>query len=119
MAIRRDEQQYEGHDWQQDAACRGEHAVAFFPPPHFERKDLRLARERRAKAICRTCPVSSECLDAAMSAREPHGVWGGLNEVERRQLADQRSGQRSGQIVETDVSGSDASGAERIRGRRR
>ena len=98
MAIRRDDQD-EGYDWQQAAACRGEHAVAFFPPPHFEPKDLRLARERRAKAICRTCPVMSPCLEAAIADREPHGVWGGLNEVERRQLADERSHHATGAAV--------------------
>ena len=90
MALRRDEQ-YEGFDWQRSAACRGEHAVNFFPPTHFERKDLRLARERVAKAICRTCPVAAECLEYAISSREPHGVWGGLNEVERRQLIERRT----------------------------
>jgi WhiB family transcriptional regulator, redox-sensing transcriptional regulator len=89
VALRRDERD-EGFEWQQRAACRGEHAVAFFPPPHFERKELRLARERLAKAICRTCPVSSECLEYALSSQEPHGVWGGLNEVERRLVVQRR-----------------------------
>lgn len=90
VALRRDEQ-YEGFDWQRAAACRGEHAINFFPPTHFERKDLRLARERVAKAICRSCPVAAECLEYAISSREPHGVWGGLNEVERRQLIERRT----------------------------
>lgn len=89
MAIRRDEQ-YEGFDWQREAACRGEYAPHFFPPPHFEPKALRIARERTAKAICRQCPVSSECLAYALESREPHGVWGGLNEAERRSLLDGR-----------------------------
>lgn len=87
MALRRDEQ-YEGFSWLQDAACKGEHTAAFFPPAHFERKELRLARERHAKAICAQCEVATECLDYAIRTREPHGVWGGLNEVERRQLID-------------------------------
>lgn len=85
VALRRDEQ-YEGFSWLLDAACKGEHTAAFFPPAHFERKELRLARERHAKAICAQCAVASECLDYALRTREPHGVWGGLNEVERRQL---------------------------------
>ncbi len=72
-------------EWQRWAACRGEQG-AFFPPPHVERKEARLARERYAKSICRRCPVSATCLDAALRAGEPHGVWGGLNEDERRQL---------------------------------
>ncbi|MFT5530341.1 MAG: WhiB family redox-sensing transcriptional regulator [Candidatus Poriferisodalaceae bacterium] len=31
----------------------------------------------RAKAICGTCTVSQECLDAAGRRRELWGVWGG------------------------------------------
>ena len=87
MALRRDEG-FDGTTWLLDAACRGEHAASFFPPTHFERKEVRLARERFAKSICRQCPVASQCLDYAIRTREPHGVWGGLNEVERRQYAD-------------------------------
>jgi WhiB family redox-sensing transcriptional regulator len=58
--------------------------VVFFPPHHIERKDERLSRERRAKAICASCPVLEPCLDYALTIREPHGIWGGLNETERR-----------------------------------
>jgi WhiB family redox-sensing transcriptional regulator len=93
VALRRDEQHSQGgHDpdggyaWLEQAACRGEQSAVFFPPATFERKEVRLARERSAKAICRTCPVTEQCLDYALRTREPHGVWGGLNEVERRQL---------------------------------
>jgi WhiB family redox-sensing transcriptional regulator len=56
----------------------------FFPPAHFERKDEKLDRERRAKAICATCSVRRDCLDYALRIREPHGIWGGQNELERR-----------------------------------
>lgn len=72
--------------WQHRAACRGPQAAVFFPPPHFERKRDRLERERRAKAICATCPVMAECLDYALTIKEPHGIWGGLNEAERKLL---------------------------------
>jgi WhiB family redox-sensing transcriptional regulator len=58
----------------------------FFPPSHFERKADKEAREVRAKRICASCPVRRDCLDYAVRIREPHGIWGGLNEVERRQL---------------------------------
>lgn len=58
----------------------------FFPPPQFERKDEKIERETRAKMICASCPVRQPCLDYAISIREPHGIWGGLNENERRQL---------------------------------
>lgn len=73
-------------NWQIKAACRGPQSDLFFPPAHFEKKDEKEARERQAKAICATCPVSKPCLQYAIRIREPHGVWGGLNEAERKQI---------------------------------
>ena len=72
--------------WQVKAACRGPQSSAFFPPSHFERKDEKEDRETRAKGICAKCPVRPECLEYALRIKEPHGIWGGLNEVERKQL---------------------------------
>ena len=74
--------------WQVKAACRGPQAAVFFPPTSFERKDEKLDRERRAKAICATCAVKRPCLDYAVKIREPHGIWGGLSEGERKRLLD-------------------------------
>jgi WhiB family redox-sensing transcriptional regulator len=81
-----------GETWQDRAACKGPQATVFFPPTHSERKEEKVAREARAKAICHTCLVRAECLDYAIEIREPHGIWGGLNEVERKQLAERRAG---------------------------
>lgn len=64
----------------------------FFPPPTFERKDDKLERETRAKAICQQCGVHKECLEYAIAIKEPHGIWGGLNEVERKALLGERVG---------------------------
>ncbi len=72
--------------WQVRASCRGPQAAVFFPPSHFERKDEKQEREVRAKEICRTCPVRRPCLDYAVGIHEPHGIWGGLNESERKHL---------------------------------
>ena len=72
--------------WQLKAACRGPQAAVFFPPSHFERKEEKAEREGRAKAICSTCSVCKPCLDYALRIREPHGIWGGLNELERKSL---------------------------------
>jgi WhiB family redox-sensing transcriptional regulator len=73
-------------DWQLRAACRGPHSAVFFPPPAFERKEEKLQREARAKEICTTCAVKKDCLEYAVRIREPHGIWGGLNESERKAL---------------------------------
>jgi WhiB family redox-sensing transcriptional regulator len=70
--------------WQRNAACRGPESVLFFAPTVPEARSDREARETRAKAICAECPVTPECLQYALRIREPHGIWGGLNESERR-----------------------------------
>jgi WhiB family redox-sensing transcriptional regulator len=43
--------------WRSDAACRGHDVAMFFPE--------RNAPTEPALAICATCPVRAECLDAA------------------------------------------------------
>ncbi|WP_316742235.1 WhiB family transcriptional regulator [Streptomyces sp. MK7] len=68
--------------WQADAACRGMDSSVFFSP-HGERGLARRRREESARAICRTCPVSSPCALFAEASREPYGVWGGCTEAER------------------------------------
>jgi len=70
--------------WQEKAACRGPHATVFFPPDTFERKEQKEHRETRAKAICAQCSVKEPCLEMAVRIREQHGIWGGLNELERK-----------------------------------
>ena len=77
--------------WQVKAACRGPQAAVFFPPASFERKDEKADRERRAKSICATCAARKPCLEYALRIREPHGIWGGLSENERRRMLDARS----------------------------
>ena len=72
--------------WQFDAACRGEDSALFFAPNYFEKRMEKEAREVRAKAFCARCRVREECLEYAVRIRETHGIWGGLNEMERRQL---------------------------------
>ena len=73
--------------WQQTSACRsGSAAADFYPPMHTERKHERLARERRAKSVCAACPVRTECLEHAVEVDERYGIWGGLNQDERRLL---------------------------------
>jgi WhiB family transcriptional regulator, redox-sensing transcriptional regulator len=77
--------------WQLKALCRGPQAFVFFPPAHSETKDEKLEREQVAKSMCTCCPVKRPCLDYALRIREPHGIWGGLNEFERKQLIERVS----------------------------
>jgi WhiB family redox-sensing transcriptional regulator len=76
--------------WQMKAACRGPQATVFYPPSSFERKDEKLDRERRAKAICASCPVRQPCLDYALERRDQHGIWGGMSESERKRILEKR-----------------------------
>jgi WhiB family redox-sensing transcriptional regulator len=71
--------------WDASAACRGPEAVLFFPTSS-ESADRRQVREAAAKRICSQCRVRQECLEYALGSPE-FGVWGGLNEDERRDLS--------------------------------
>ena len=72
--------------WQMRAACRGEDSVLFFAPSYFEKREEKGSREAKAKRLCARCAVREPCLEYAMRTREAHGVWGGMNELERRRL---------------------------------
>ncbi len=70
--------------WQDFAACSSDDAELFYPPLVGERKKAKLMRERRAKNVCDHCDVRSHCLDYALEHGERYGIWGGLNDAERR-----------------------------------
>ena len=72
--------------WHLKASCRGPESALFFPPSVAERRDDREAREAKAKSICAHCVVQSDCLEFALRVHEPHGIWGGLTEAERRRI---------------------------------
>ena len=75
----------ESYEWQHDAACVGVDESVFFSPDA-ERGPSRRAREAAAKALCAICPVARQCLEHALTVREPSGVWGGLCIHERENL---------------------------------
>jgi WhiB family redox-sensing transcriptional regulator len=80
-------------DWQLRGACRGRDTELFFHPEG-ERGPRRANREAAAKAVCATCPVLLRCREAALQAREPYGVWGGMSEHEREDVYAMAAGQR-------------------------
>jgi WhiB family transcriptional regulator, redox-sensing transcriptional regulator len=47
------------------------------------------ALQRKTAAICRRCPVVSDCLADALDNHMEWGVWGGLTERQRRLLLKQ------------------------------
>jgi WhiB family redox-sensing transcriptional regulator len=80
----------ETYEWQYEGACRDADPETFFSPDA-ERGPRRRAREAAAKAMCAVCPVVQECLDHALTVREPYGVWGGLTINERDSILQQRA----------------------------
>lgn len=67
-------------NWREKAACRKSPTSLFFPA-EWEKPAERKWREQQAKAICARCEVKDDCLEAGT---EEEGIWGGLNESERR-----------------------------------
>ena len=39
-----------------------------------------------AKAFCAECPLLNECRNYAIAAKEPHGIWGGMDAMQRNNL---------------------------------
>lgn len=72
--------------WSRRAACRGLERSLFYSHDGAEPREQRVVRELSAKRVCMSCPVREDCLRDALSHHEPFGIWGGLNENERRAL---------------------------------
>lgn len=70
-------------DWRHRAVCRDEDPELFFPVGD---TGPALQQIAEAKAVCRRCPVQTECLAWAVDSGQDAGVWGGMSEDERRAL---------------------------------
>jgi WhiB family redox-sensing transcriptional regulator len=68
-------------NWRDLAACQAADPELFFP---VSAAGAALAEIARAKAVCASCAVRSRCLDFALRTHQSHGIWGGLDEQERR-----------------------------------
>lgn len=66
--------------WMDHAACAGQSELFFGPPG--ERPETRARREAKAREVCMSCSVLSECRDWARENRE-YGFWGGESEEDR------------------------------------
>lgn len=74
-------------DWQQDALCAQTDPEVFFPDKG--------GNAAVAKQVCASCPVSQQCLDYAIANDEPHGIWGGLSDRQRRAEKHRREHQKA------------------------
>jgi WhiB family redox-sensing transcriptional regulator len=73
--------------WQKFGSCRKADASLFFAPDiSGEPAGKRLRRLVAAKRVCAGCPVRETCRGYALDNGEEFGVWGGLSEVERKQI---------------------------------
>lgn len=68
-------------DWHGRGLCVGEDPEVFFPS-HGD-------PGTKAREICTACAVREQCLDYAVEADE-FGIWGGLDQQERRNLRKRR-----------------------------
>jgi WhiB family transcriptional regulator, redox-sensing transcriptional regulator len=68
-------------DWAGKALCNEARPDELF---------VRGAAQNRAKQLCASCPVRTECLAEALDNQIEWGVWGGMTERERRALLRRR-----------------------------
>ncbi|MFJ1993017.1 WhiB family transcriptional regulator [Streptomyces asiaticus] len=69
-------------DWRNAALCR-DNPDLWFPNG---KTGHHLVQIRKAKQICRTCPVMQLCGQWAIDTRQEYGIFGGMDEHERRVL---------------------------------
>lgn len=74
---------WDAEEWRRDAACRQTNAELFFPAGS---TGGAVDQIEAAKAVCRSCPVQSACLQFALESNQEAGIWGGKDEDERRKL---------------------------------
>ncbi len=69
--------------WTDLAACRGVDPELFYP---ISATGPAVEQVTKAKKVCSGCPVTEDCLNWALRAGEPVGIWGGTTPEERRYL---------------------------------
>jgi WhiB family redox-sensing transcriptional regulator len=74
--------QAQGRDWFKAGSCRrGDlDPDTWFPVS----KDPAASEE--PKRVCAQCPVRSRCISESLKIPDEKGIWGGLDELDRRRL---------------------------------
>jgi len=65
-----------------DPICRTTDPEAWFP----ETGEGHSGATRYAKEMCAECPVMVQCRDYAIANNEQHGIWGGMDAMQRNKL---------------------------------
>jgi WhiB family redox-sensing transcriptional regulator len=71
------------YTWRNRAVCKDTDPDLFFP---VGTTGQALVQIERAKEVCNTCPVKSDCLEYALETNQDSGIWGGLDEEQRRNI---------------------------------
>ena len=71
------------YTWRNQAICRDTDPDLFFP---IGTTGQALVQIDRAKEVCGECPVKTECLEYALETNQDSGIWGGLDEEQRRNI---------------------------------
>ncbi len=79
-------------DWAARAACHESKPDELF---------VRGAEQNKAKQVCTSCSVRTECLAEALDNQIEWGVWGGMTERERRALLRSRPNTSWRAVLET------------------
>ncbi len=74
--------------WQLRGSCLDEDPDLFFP---LGTTGPALTQAEEAKYVCRRCPVMQQCQEWALDNRVEEGIWGGLDENQRRSILRHRS----------------------------
>lgn len=67
-------------------ACAETDPEAFFPEPG----GAGLIDAAQARKVCARCEIQPACRQWALDNAEPHGIWGGLTERQRRRITGRR-----------------------------
>lgn len=75
-------------DWYDnpERACADPGDVQFFAPDIEDHQQKRKFDTAPAKRLCRSCPFIQECLSWALVTNQQYGVWGGMDERQRRAI---------------------------------
>ncbi len=71
------------YTWRNQAICRDTDPDLFFP---IGTTGQALVQIDRAKEVCEVCPVKTDCLEYALETNQDSGIWGGLDEEQRRNI---------------------------------